>query len=106
MPLVRNAQSDLEFHLRPELHYAIRGDPEKFGGGPGIAGHKNEKLLAPVRERLRSSRDQVFPAKVIRRLGWLGDDPALGGERKDLGHVRRLHEAVLGFDAPEVVRKG
>ena len=89
--------------MRPKLHDSVGRNSEKLGGWPRVSLHENEEPLAPARERLRTSWDEILASEVIRRLGGLGDDPALSRQRKNLGYVRRLHETVFRLDAPEPV---
>src|SRR5205823_5447798 len=95
----------LHIRLGPYHHVVtVRALSEHRGPSRVALGlHEKEEPLAPARERLRTSWDEILASEVIRRLGGLGDDPALSRQRKNLRYVRRLHETVFRLDSPEPV---
>src|SRR5262245_60406721 len=74
----RPASSKL--YLRPQLHHAIRRDPEERRRRLGVPGHENEELLSPTGHR---HHRRARTARWGRRRGadpLLGDDERLAAQ--------------------------
>src|SRR5437667_2323778 len=91
----------LHFHLAADLDDLVRRNREELGRRARIAGEEEEERPPPARQLGATRRHEGLAAEEVARAPAERLEPLRRRAAHDVGHPRRLHEAVARDDAPE-----